>query len=95
MKKHQVIQKPLITEKSSRAQADGNQYFFRVDPKANKYDIRRAVEEIFNVKVAEVKTMNVLGKRKRVGKSIGFTSRWKKAMVTLKEGDRIEFLEGK
>ncbi|MFH1875009.1 MAG: 50S ribosomal protein L23 [Pseudomonadota bacterium] len=95
MKKHQVIQKPLITEKSSRAQADANQYFFRVDSKANKYDIRRAVEEIFNVKVAEVKTMNVLGKRKRVGKSIGLTSNWKKAMVTLKEGDRIEFLEGK
>ncbi len=95
MKKHQVIQKPLITEKSSFAQANSNQYFFQVDTKATKYDIRQAVEDLFNVKVSEVKTMNVMGKRKRVGRNVGLTSNWKKAMVTLKEGDRIEFLEGK
>jgi large subunit ribosomal protein L23 len=95
VKTHQVIKRPLITEKSSFAQANANQYFFRVDPRATKNDVRNAVESIFKVSVREVRTMNVIGKRKRVGRNIGVTSNWKKAMVTLKEGDRIEFLEGK
>ena len=95
MKKYQVLKGPIITEKSSGVQANINQYFFKVDPRATKYDIRDAVEEIFKVKVVGVRTMSVMGKRKRVGKSIGVTSSWKKAMVSLKEGDRIEFLEGK
>lgn len=95
MKIHDVIKHPVITEKSTAVQAIANQYFFKVDLKATKYDIRRAVEEIFKVKVSDVKTMNVIGKRKRVGKNVGVTSNWKKAMVTLREGDRIEMLEGK
>lgn len=95
MKIHDVIKHPVITEKSTAVQAIANQYFFKVDPKATKHDIRRAVEEIFKVRVSDVKTMNVIGKRKRVGRSVGVTSNWKKAMVTLREGDRIEMLEGK
>jgi len=95
VKLYDVIKFPIITEKSTAAQASANQYFFRVDPRATKHDIRLAVEKIFRVKVKDVRTMNVLGKRKRVGRNIGMTSNWKKAMVTLREGDRIEVLEGK
>lgn len=95
MRLNLVLKSPLITEKSSSKQADANQYFFKVDPKATKYDIREAVEKVFKVKVTEVRTMNIMGKKKRVGRSTGRTASWKKAMVTLREGDRIEFLEGK
>lgn len=95
MRLNLTIKSPLITEKSSAKQADANQYFFKVDPKATKNDIRDAVEKLFKVKVVGVRTMNMMGKRKRVGRNVGRTASWKKAMVTLREGDRIEFLEGK
>jgi large subunit ribosomal protein L23 len=88
-----VIKKPLITEKGSMAQQLYNQYFFAVDRLATKYDIRNAVEELFKVKVSDVKTMLVPGKYKRVGKHVGKASDWKKAVVTLAEGQRIDFLE--
>ena len=88
-----VIKRPVITEKSTVAQQD-NQYSFAVDPKANKYDITEAVEKIFSVTVTKVRTVRMPSKFKRVGRNIGKTSPWKKAIVTLKEGDRIEFLEG-
>jgi len=91
---HQIIKKPLITEKSNRKKEEENQVFFVVDPKANKVEIRQAVEQLFKVKVTQVHTMNLAGKRKRVGRSTGWKSDWKKAIVTLREGDRIEFFEG-
>jgi len=91
---HQVIKKPLITEKSNRQKEEGNQIAFVVDPKATKIEIRQAVEKLFKVRVRRVHTMNLVGKRKRMGKFFGWKSDWKKAIVTLKEGDRIEFFEG-
>ena len=91
---HQIIKRPLITEKSNRLKEEGNQISFVVDPKASKIEIRQAVEKLFKVKVRRVQTMNLVGKRKRVGRFFGWKSDWKKAIVTLREGDRIEFFEG-
>lgn len=91
---HQIIRRPLITEKSTRQKEEGNQIAFVVDPKANKIEIRQAVEKLFKVKVLRVRTMNLVGKRKRLGRFFGWESDWKKAIVTLQEGDRIEFFEG-
>ncbi len=94
MKTFDVLKRPLITEKGSNAQAEFNQYAFAVDPRATKYDVRNAVEEIFNVKVEAVRTMSCSGKYRRVGRNVGKTASWKKAIVTLGEGDRIDLLEG-
>jgi large subunit ribosomal protein L23 len=91
---HEIIKRPLITEKSTKQKEAGNQIAFVVDPKANKIEIRLAVEKLFKVKVQRVRTMNVLGKQKRMGRYLGWKSDWKKAIVTLREGDRIEFFEG-
>ncbi len=91
---HEIIKRPLITEKSTRQKERENQIAFIVDPKANKVEIRQAVEKLFKVKVERVHTMNLLGKQKRMGRNIGWKSDWKKAIVTLKEGSRIEFFEG-
>lgn len=91
---HQIIKRPLITEKSTRQKEVGNQIAFVVDPRANKVQIRQAVEKLFKVKVRAVRTMNLTGKRKRMGRFFGWQSDWKKAIVTLKEGERIEFFEG-
>jgi large subunit ribosomal protein L23 len=91
---HQIIKRPLITEKSTRQKEEGNQIAFVVDPKAGKIQIRQAVEKLFKVKVLSVRTMNVTGKKKRMGKFLGRKSDWKKAIVKLREGDRIEFFEG-
>jgi large subunit ribosomal protein L23 len=94
VKTNQVLKRPLITEKTTAKQGEANQYFFEVDHRATKHDVRNAVEEIFKVNVKAVRTLNVPGKRKRVGRNVGMTSDWKKAAVTLKEGQRIEMLEG-
>jgi len=91
---HQIIKRPLINEKSTRQKEEGNQIAFVVDPKAGKIQIRHAVEKLFKVKVLSVRTMNVTGKKKRLGKFLGRKSDWKKAIVKLREGDRIEFFEG-
>ena len=91
---HQIIKRPLITEKSTRQKEVGNQIAFVVAPHANKVQIRQAVEKLFKVKVKAVRTMNLGGKRKRMGRFFGWQSDWKKAIVTLKEGERIEFFEG-
>ena len=91
---HQIIKKPLITEKSTRQKEEGNQIAFVVDPKAGKIQIRQAVEKLFKVKVLSVRTMNVVGKKNRLGRFLGRKSDWKKAIVKLREGDRIEFFEG-
>ncbi|PIR24892.1 MAG: 50S ribosomal protein L23 [Deltaproteobacteria bacterium CG11_big_fil_rev_8_21_14_0_20_42_23] len=92
---YNVIDGVRITEKAFRDQATGmSRYVFRVDPKANKYDIRNAVQQLFNVTVTDVNTMQVAGKRARIGRSTGVKSDWKKAIVTLKQGDKIEIFEG-
>jgi large subunit ribosomal protein L23 len=89
-----VIKGPVITEKGTLVNEIGNQVVFRVDPRANKVEIRQAVERLFKVKVDKVRTSRVLGKTRRVGKSLGRRSDWKKAYVTLAEGSRIDFFEG-
>ena len=89
-----IIRRPLVTEKSTRQKEEGRQYVFEVDPEANKIEIQHAVEQLFKVKVLHVRTSNVLGKLKRVGRKFGKRPDWKKAIVTLKEGDRIGFFEG-
>ena len=91
---HQIIKRPLITEKSTRLKEAENQIAFVVDSQANKVQIRQAVEKLFKVKVEAVRTMNLAGKRKRMGRFWGWKPDWKKAIVTLKEGERIEFFEG-
>lgn len=87
----EVIIAPIVTEKTYRLANEQNKYTFRVHPEANKIEIKNAVEKLFNVKVEKVNTINVKPKRKRLGKFEGRTSKWKKAIVTLKEGNKIEF----
>lgn len=87
-----IIIAPLITEKSYAATEQGK-YTFKVRRGATKIEIKHSVEKLFNVKVIKVNTMNVKPKRKRLGKFEGRTSAWKKAVVTLAEGDKIEFFE--
>jgi large subunit ribosomal protein L23 len=91
---YEVLLSPMITEKGTLLNETSNQVVFRVLRTANKDQIRRAVESFFKVKVKRVHTVNVLGKRRRVGKSVGFRSDWKKAYVTLAEGQTIDFFEG-
>jgi large subunit ribosomal protein L23 len=89
-----IIKGPLITEKLDAAREKFRQYSFIVDKKATKYDVARAVEALFKVSVEGVRTNIVRGKTKRVGRSIGQRPNFKKAVVTLKEGDKIELFEG-
>jgi large subunit ribosomal protein L23 len=91
---HQIIRRPLVTEKSTQQKEASNQYAFEVHPKANKIEIQSAVERLFKVKVSQVRTSTVMGKVKRLGRKYGKRPDWKKAIVTLKEGDRIDFFEG-
>ncbi len=84
-----IIKRPLITEKSMLHTVD-NAYTFEVDPRANKHEIRRAIEEIFKVKVLKVNTSMMRGKMRRSGRTQGRTSDWKKVRVTLRQGDKIE-----
>ncbi|MCF7936258.1 MAG: 50S ribosomal protein L23 [Synergistales bacterium] len=88
-----VIIRPVITEKSSR-HMEHNKYTFEVDRRANKVEIRKAIEDLFNVKVEKVNTVKVRPKPKRMGVYIGKSRSWKKAIVSLAEGERIEFFEG-
>ncbi len=94
MNVYQVIQRPLVTEKSNIGREEQNLATFAVHPKATKHDIRRAVEELFKVRVVTVRTMVQPRKTRRVGKNLGRTSQWKKAIVQLAEGQSIEFFEG-
>ena len=94
MEMHKIIKKILLTEKSNVDRETGNKYHFEVDRKANKVEIGQAVEKLFKVKVADVHVFHVLGKKKRMGKVMGQKSSWKKAIVTLAEGSRIEVAEG-
>jgi large subunit ribosomal protein L23 len=90
---HDIIVKAIITEKGTRMREGGNKYLFEVHRDANKIEIKSAVEEIFEVKVEQVHTQFVLGKFKRLGRFAGRRSNWKKAIVTLKQGDSIDLFE--
>ena len=91
----QILKRPLLTEKSNTMKADKNIVCFEVDRHANKIQIKAAVEKMFGVKVEEVKTTVVHGKRRRYGRSVGLKSDWKKAYVKVREGEKkIEFFEG-
>ena len=90
---YQVINKVLLTEKGTRLSEEENKYIFNVNPKANKDEIKRAVEELFKVKVVAVNTMNRQGKKKRERTaSFGRTAAWKRAVVTLAEDSTINFV---
>ena len=91
---HEIIIKPLITEKTSIQKELNNQLTFEVDRRANRIEIKQAIESIFNVRVAAVKTMQITGKIKRRGRITGKRRDWKKAIVTLLPGERIDFFEG-
>jgi large subunit ribosomal protein L23 len=89
-----VIKRPiLLTEKASRLREDENKVIFEVDPKANKIQIKSAVEELFGVTVTEVNTSVMRGKDRRMGRGHARTPNWKKAVVTLKQGDDIQFFD--
>lgn len=90
----EIIQAPLVTEKGSLLGEKTNQILFRVKRDANKIEVKQAVETLFKVKVTKVRLMRYLGKIKRVGRSTGRLPEWKKAYVTLKEGDKIDFFGG-
>ena len=94
MKIHEVIQRPLVTEKSNIGREEQNLVTLAVDPRANKHDVRRAVEELFDVDVLDVHTMRMPRKTRHVGKFVGRKPEWKKAIVRLAEGQTIEFFEG-
>ena len=91
---YSVIRKPLVTEKSTIARDEENKYLFEVDRRATKIDVCNAVEKIFKVHVVNVRTMNMTGKKKRIGKIIGRRRNWKKAVITLTPGNSIEVHEG-
>jgi len=91
---HDVIRRPLVTEKSNIGREEQNLVTFAVDPRANKHEIRRAVELLFDVRVVAVRTMNVPRKSRRVGRFVGRKPAWKKAIVKLAPGQAIEFFEG-
>ena len=91
---HEILQRPIVTEKSMIAREANNQFVFKVNPSANKLDIANAVEKAFSVKVLEVRTIQVMGKKKRRGRIVGKRADWKKAIVRLAEGDSIKYFEG-
>ncbi|CAI2719437.1 50S ribosomal protein L23 [Nitrospina watsonii] len=91
---YRVLEKPLITEKSTLMLEDGNRVMFQVKRDANKLQIKQAVEKIFSVTVLDVNTLNVKPKHKRFGRNVGYSKATKKAIVTLKDGDKIDFFEG-
>ena len=94
MIQYDIIIRPVVTEKTSIQKEDLNQVSFEVDRRANRVEIRRAIEQIFKVRVADVKTMQVKGKVKQRGRIVGKRKDWKKAIVKLMPGERIDFFEG-
>lgn len=90
---YDIIKKPRLTEKGMTLQEQHNQVVLRVNPNANKIEIKEAMEKLFKVKVSKVRTLNVTGKKKRVGKHMGRTSDWKKAVISLAAGEKLDFLE--
>ncbi len=94
MKLHEVILRPLVTEKSNIGREEENLVTLAVDPRANKPEIKRAVESFFDVRVLDVRTMVMPRKKRRLGAHVGYKPKWKKAIVRLAEGQTIEFFEG-
>ena len=94
MNLYNVIKRPLLTEKTTWHHEFSNQVIFQVQKHANKLQIKESIEKAFNVTVLQVQTINVKGKPKKLGRYLGKRSDWKKAIVTLKEGDKIEYFEG-
>ena len=95
MNANQIIRRPLVTEKSTLLREETNVIAFEVDPNANKIEVKKAVEELFKVKVDEVRLFNVRGKMKRMGRFAGKRRDWRKAYVRLKDGEKApEFVEG-
>jgi large subunit ribosomal protein L23 len=90
---YEIVAAPRITERGTLVNEAGNQVVFRVRRDANKDEIRHAVETLFKVKVEKVRTLNILGKTRRVGRNVGRRPAWKKAYVTLAQGQRIDFFE--
>lgn len=90
----EVLLRPLITEKSTILQEGQNKYAFEVDSRANKVQVKTAVEESFSVKVTEVNVIIIKGKRKRFGRRLVQKPSWKKAVVSLRAGDKIQLFEG-
>ena len=90
-KKYDIIYAPIITEKTAMLAQNENKFAFKVDPRANKTEIKQAIESIFNVKVVSITTANSHPKKKRVGKYTGMTDKYKKAIVKLAEGNSINF----
>jgi large subunit ribosomal protein L23 len=90
---HEILRRPVITEKSTML-GEGGQYVFEVAQTANKIEIKRAVEVIFKVNVEAVNVSHVRGKMRRMGRSTGMTASWKKAVVTLRQGQKIELFQG-
>lgn len=91
---YSVIKKPLFTEKGDKLKETENKVLIEVNSEANKLEIKKAVEEIFKVKVSKVATINTEGKWKRLGKSLGKRCGKKKAIITLKKGEKLNFIEG-
>lgn len=91
---YRILEKPLVTEKSTLMQEQGNRVMFQVKKTANKMQIKDAVENIFKVTVLEVNTINVKPRQRRMGRHVGMSKAWKKAIVLLKDGDKIDFFEG-
>ena len=91
---YQVVKEPHLAEKATRQKEAANQVTFKVDRRANKIEIRQAVETLFKTKVLEVRTMRVAGKQRRIGRNVGKRPDWKKAVVKLAPGENIEFFEG-
>ena len=94
MNVHEVIRRPLVTEKSTIGREENNLVTLAVDPRASKHDVKRAVEALFDVNVVGVRTMRMPRKLRRTGKFVGRKPEWKKALVELAEGQSIEFYEG-
>ncbi|MGE5047669.1 MAG: 50S ribosomal protein L23 [Deltaproteobacteria bacterium] len=95
MNRFEIIKRPLDTEKLDRMRDRENKFAFEIAMKANKTEVKQAIEQLFKVKVVAVKTAIVRGKFRRIGRSEGQRPNWKKAIVTLKEGDAISLFEGK
>lgn len=94
MMPYEIIKRPLITEKTNIQKEIANQLTFEVDRRANRIEIKQAIEAAFKVRVAKIQTMQVRGKAKRRGRFVGKRRNWKKAIVTLMPGERIDFFEG-
>jgi len=94
MNQYDIIKRPVNTEKTTIQKEATNQVTFEVDQRANRIEIGKSVEAVFNVKVSGVRTLQVKGKIKRRGRTLGKRKNWKKAIVTLMPGERIEFFDG-